>query len=148
MFKRIVLLRKDININMKKIIIGLLALLMIFAFAGCDEQQADVVSRNLSQQANNFNIARKLTVINQRTDTILFQITGNFSIDVDKDGDLAIVGESPDGKYYKHYVHIGTEVVYVMEDLGETGVSKYHYEINFNPKMIFGKVVDKPVIID
>jgi len=126
----------------KKIVAILLISLILLS--GC-RRQSDTVSYNISLEADSFNIARKLTVINQRTDTILFQMTGNFSIDVDGDNDLNIIGENPDGTYYKHFVRLSNEITYVVEDLGKTDVSKHQYEINFNPKMFF---TFKPVIID
>jgi outer membrane lipoprotein-sorting protein len=117
--------------------------IIMMTLAGCT--QADRVSKNLSKQADSFNVARKLTVINVRTDTILFQITGNFSVEKEDDGDLAVIGENDDGTYYKHFVCLADEITYIVEDLGVTKVNKYRYEINFNPKMI---IPVEPVVID
>ncbi len=120
-----------------------MVLLALSLLVGCT--QADRVSHNLSQEADNFNVLRRLTVINQRTDTILFQMTGNFSIEKEDDGDLAVIGENDDGTYYKHFVYLSSEVTYVVEDLGKTEVSKHRYEINFNPKMI---IPAEPTVVD
>jgi outer membrane lipoprotein-sorting protein len=128
---------------MKKLLAILLIVTMSITLAGCT--QADRVSSNLSQQADNFNVARKLTVINVRTDTVLFQMTGNFSIEKESDGDLAVIGENDNGTYYKHFVCLADEITYVVEDLGTTTVSKHHYEINFNPEMIMPV---EPTVID
>lgn len=129
---------------MKKVMVLILTvIIMAIVFTGCT--QADRVSRNLSQQADSFNVARKLTVINVRTDSVLFQITGNFSVEKESDGDLAIIGEDNNGKYYKHFICLADEITYVVEDLGSTGVNKYKYEINFNPNMILPV---QPTIID
>jgi len=114
--------------------IALILIVMMVILVGC--RQADKVSRNLSLEADNFNVARKLTVINQRTDTILFQMTGNFSIQKEDDGDLAVIGENEDGTYYKHFIYLSSEISYIVEDLGKTGVNKHKYSINFNPKML------------
>lgn len=49
---------------MKKVIIGVLgAVLTLTMLVGC-ETEAQKVSYNLSQQADNFNVIRQLTVIN------------------------------------------------------------------------------------
>jgi hypothetical protein len=85
------------------IVILMVIIVMTISLSGC--RQASRVSRNLSLEADNFNVARKLTVINQRTDTILFQMTGNFSIEKEADGDLAVIGENENGTYYKHFVY-------------------------------------------
>jgi hypothetical protein len=121
---------------MKKLFCIALVLIAVLSISAC--RQADKVSANLSQEADNFNVARKLTVMNVRTDTILFQMTGNFSIKKESDGDLAVTGENKDGTYYKHFVNLqGGWVTYVVEDLGKTtGINKYQYTINFNPKMM------------
>ncbi len=110
--------------------------------SGCT--QAKRVSYNLSQDADNFNVYRKLSVINQRTDTLLFTMTGNFSV-LKSSGDLDIIGENEDGTYYKHFVYLSDEITYIVEDLGKTTTNKYKYQINFNPRMI---VPFEPVIID
>ncbi|MPM96774.1 hypothetical protein SDC9_143939 [bioreactor metagenome] len=120
----------------KYFLVVLVVLIMaISVLTGC-QRQSNKVSYNLSLEADNFNVARKVTVINQRTDTILFQMSGNFSIDKEADGDLAVIGENDDGTYYKHFIYLSSEITYIVEDLGKTGVNKYKYEINFNPKMI------------
>lgn len=117
------------------IILLTLILTATMVFTGC-QRQADKVSHNLSLEAANFNVARKITVINLRTDTILYQVTGNFSITKESDGDLAIIGENSNGTYYKHFVKLADELTYVLEDKGTTGVNKYDYQVNFNPKML------------
>ncbi len=118
----------------KKVIVVAVMVLVVL-LTGC-QRQSSKVSYNLSLEADNFNVARKLTVINQRTDTILFQMTGNFSIQKEPDGDLAVIGEDENGKYYKHFIYLSSEISYVVEDMGSTGVNKHKYEINFNPRMI------------
>ena len=49
--------------------------------AGCTE--ADKVSQNVSQEADNFNVIRRLTVLNARSDKPMFELIGAFSITVD-----------------------------------------------------------------
>ena len=132
---------------MKKFLVLLVVLIMVL-LVGCGNQ-AERVSQNLSQEADNFNVTRQLTVINARAEdgnnAILFQMTGNFSINIDSDGDLNIIGENPGGAYYKHFVRLSRDITYIVEDLGATNVSKYRFEINFNPKMI---VPVQPTVID
>ena len=54
------------------IVVALMSVLLM----GCTE--ADQVSRNVSKEANNFNVTRKLTVINARTDTGCWKCRGRF----------------------------------------------------------------------
>ena len=128
---------------MKKGILVALVILMAVLLTGC--RQANRVSHNLSLEADSFNVARKITVINVRTNDIIFQMTGNFSILNETTDELSVVGEEPNGRYYKHFIRLADEVTYVVEDLGGTGVDKHKYEINFNPKMI---IPVTPVITD
>lgn len=58
----------------KKILVSALFAIMMMSFAGCS--QASRVSSNLSQEADNFNDVRQLTVINcLQGDTLFWQIT-------------------------------------------------------------------------
>lgn len=121
----------------KKILATLLAVgLMATMLTGC-QTEAQRVSYNLSQEADNFNIVRQLTVINCIEGDVLFQMTGRMSITADTaDNQLEIIVED-DGTYVKHFVGLSDNVTYVVEDLnlGDNAVSKYKYTLNFNPKM-------------
>lgn len=125
---------------MKKKILGL-ALAEIFAcytLTGCYTTEAQRVSHNLSQEAENFNIVRQLTVINCIEGDVLFQMTGRMSIKADtSDNQLEIIVENDDDTYVKHFVGLSDNVTYVVEDLnlGSNDVEKYKYTLNFNPKM-------------
>lgn len=108
--------------------------LMTIALTGCTE--AERASYNLSQQADNFNVVRQLTVINCIGGDVLFQMTGKLSITADTaDNQLEIIVEDEDGSYKKHFVGLSDNVTYTVEDLGINNVSKYKYTLNFNPKM-------------
>lgn len=101
---------------------------------GCS--QAERVSHNLSKEADNFNVIRKLTVINCIEGDVLFQMTGKLSITADtEDNQLEIIVENEDGNYEKHFVGLSDNVTYVIEDLGSNDVDNYKYSLNFNPKM-------------
>ena len=121
---------------MKKIIAIILVLVMAVCFVGC-ETEAQRVSYNLSQQADNFNIVRQITVINCIEGDVLFQMSGRLSITADTaDNQLEIIVED-NGTYVKHFIGLSDNVTYVVEDLnlGKNDVSKYKYTLNFNPNM-------------
>ena len=123
-----------VNKTMKKTMIILMTFIVL-TFAGCTE--AERVSYNLSEQADNFNIVRQLTVINCIEGDVLFQMTGKMSITADTaDNQLEIIVEDG-GTYVKHFVGLSDNVTYVVEDLnlGDNAVSKYKYTLNFNPNM-------------
>lgn len=114
-----------------------IAVMMILAIlTGCSTE-AERVSYNLSQEADNFNVVRQLTVINCIEGDVLFQMTGKLSIDVDElENQLEIIVEDG-GTYVKHFVGLSDNVTYIVEDLnlGANDVAKYKYTLNFNPDM-------------
>ena len=122
---------------MKKLISILLAVVMIACLCyGCETRQADVVSYNLSLEADNFNNVRQVTVINCLQGDVLFQMTGKLSITADTaDKQLEIIVEDEYGQYKKHFIGLSDNVTYVVEDITSGDVSSYKYTLNFNPKM-------------
>lgn len=125
--------------DLKKRIACVLAMaaLAVGMLAGC-ETEASRVEYNLTQEADNFNIVRQLTVINCLQGDVLFQMTGKMSITADvDDNQLEIIVENEDGNYTKHFVGLSDNVTYTIEDLnlGKNDVEKYKYTLNFNPNM-------------
>lgn len=117
-----------------KIAIGLLTGMLVATLAGCS--QADRVSNNLSQEADNFNTIRKVTVLNAITNDIMFEMSGRMSIKADtEDKQLEVIVEDENGEYQKHIVGLSDNVSYVVQDVTSKNVDNYKYTINFNPKM-------------
>lgn len=104
------------------------------SITGCTE--AERVSYNISQDADNFNQVRQLTVINCIKGDVLFQMTGKMSITADvEDNQLEVIVEDEYGKYKKHFVGLSDNVTYVVEDVTSDKTDKYQYKLNFNPNM-------------
>lgn len=121
---------------MKKILITITILIALLGVTGCT--QADKVSENLSQEADNFNVVRQLTVINCLQGDVLFQMTGKLSIYADTaDNQLEVVVEDENGKYQKHLIGLSDNVTYTVEQKRYEDVSNYRYTLNFNPDMWF-----------
>lgn len=118
----------------KRIVILALFIVAAVMLSGCTE--ASRVSHNLSQQADNFNDIRQITVINCLQGDVLFQMTGKMSITADiEDNQLEVVVEDEEGEYKKHFIGLSDNVTYVVEDITAGDVSKYKYTLNFNPNM-------------
>jgi hypothetical protein len=134
------LLEESLKINlkenkMKKILLILLAVTLVITTVGCSTE-AEKLSYNLSQEADNFNVARQLTVIDCITGDVLFQMTGRISIKADTaDNQLEVTVEDENGNYQKHFVGLSDNVTYVVEQLRSKSVDKYKYTLNYNPKM-------------
>ena len=119
---------------MKKKIIGLLLVgLCVFSLVGCNE--AERVSQNLTQEADNFNVIRQVTVIDCITGDTLFQVSGKISINSDNtDHQLEIISEE-NKNYKKHFIGLSDNVTYLVEQLEVKDVDNYKFTINYNPKL-------------
>lgn len=122
---------------MKRLYVILVSVLMM-ALAGCiEEREADKVSYNISKQADNFNVVRRLTVINTRSDKCILQMTGKISIEDQKDGIAVLVELDRDkGIYQKHYIYMNENTMYTVEDVSGVQVSRYAYEMEFMPQSL------------
>ena len=122
---------------MKKFITWILSIAMLLTvMTGCGTE-ASQVSYNVSQEADNFNVVRRLTVLNARTDKPLFELIGAFSITVDAtDNQLEVICETGHNEYKKHFIGLNEWTLYVVEDVSGADVNKYRYEVNFLPEQI------------
>lgn len=115
---------------MKRIIcIFLLALLTLSCFASCTA--AENVNHNLSQAADNFQVVRKITVYNARTDLIVLEMEGYMSISNNATNELVVTCMTGAGQYKKNYVYLNEYVIYVVEDISGTTTDPYHYTVKF-----------------
>lgn len=120
---------------MKKFFTVMLMVFMLGCLSGCSTE-AERVSYNISQQADNFNTVRQITVINCLQGDVVFQMTGKMSINADvADNQLEVTVEDEYGRYKKHFIGLSDNVTYVVEDITDGDVDKYKYTLNFNPKM-------------
>lgn len=115
----------------KKIAIILMLAALAWILSACT--QAENVRHNLRREADDFNIRRRITVLNTRTDTPMMQITGLLAIETDDDGDLNIMIEKAPGEYVLNYAHLSRDTTYIVEQIETKEVSKYQYEIKFYP---------------
>lgn len=115
---------------MKKITAILLAILvMATCLIGCTE--ADNVNHNLSQAADNFQVTRKITVYNARTDLIIMEMEGNMSLSNNTTNELVVTCMTGPNQYKKNYIYLNEYVIYVVEDITGTVTDPYHYKIHF-----------------
>lgn len=124
---------KGKSMKKKIIVVELLISMLTTCLTGCTE--ADRVSQNVSNEADNFNICRQITVINNKTDTILYQFEGFSSIKSDNaDSQLEIISEVADGEYKKDYIYLNNNTTYVVKETDSVNVDKYHYQWYILPK--------------
>ena len=120
--------------KMNKKIMVMAMLMFVFLLGGCRE--SDKVSYNVSQEADNFNVIRRVAVINTRTDKIEFEVIGRISVDTSDSDKLVIIVEADKGVYKKHLINMTEWNMYVVEDLEGAKVNEYKYEVNYMPETI------------
>lgn len=135
---------------MKKIIIGIMAVLMVVVFTSCDPameaaavdranaltSDAAIARRNLETAEQNFQVYRRVVFYNGITDSYVLTVEGYLAVTVDGDGDLVVTVKTEDGKYLKHYLGLSDNVTYFSEALQPNSVSDKHYKVVFKPSVI------------
>ena len=115
---------------MKKIIAILLVMVcMVGCLTGCTE--AENVNYNLSQAADNFEVVRKITVYNARTDMIIMEMEGLMSLSNNSSSELVVTCRTGESEYKKNYVYLNDYVIYVVEDITGTYTDPFHYKVHF-----------------
>jgi hypothetical protein len=115
---------------MKRIIaLVLVALIAVFSLVGCTA--ADNVNHNLSQAADNFQVVRKITVYNARTDLIVMEMEGYMSLSNSSTNELVVTCMTGPNEYRKNYIYLNEYVIYVVEDITGTTTNPYHYKVHF-----------------
>lgn len=114
---------------MKKVIGLVLLVVCLFCFASCTA--AENVNHNLSVAADNFEVVRKITVYNARTDLIVMEMEGLMSISNNSTKELVVTCKVGAGQYKKNYVYLNEYVIYVVEDISGTTTDPYHYKVKF-----------------
>lgn len=120
------------------VIYNLSLFIIVFAnmLLGCAERE--------SNEADNFNVVRQLTVINCIQGDILFQMTGKMSIKADTaDNQLEVTVKDENGQYQKHFIGLSDNVTYVLEDIRTNSVDPYNYTLKYNPKMWLPIYIEK-----
>jgi len=135
-------LTKGSTLNKKIIAAGALALLTVSLLAGCT--QADTVNQNLSQDAENFQIERKIIAINGITDKVIMEVTGRCSVDT---GDSSLAGsfeitcKIAEDAYKKNFVYLSDNVTVTVEQLDPVDSSVYHYQWYIAPEALVPEIV-------
>lgn len=118
----------------KKILLFAIMICTAFGMTGC--RTADVVNHNLSKEGDEFNLYRKITVTNARTDAIMLQAEGYMSLSNNSNNELVVTIKTGENTYYKYYIYLNDWTCYVMEQTEPVGTDKYHYELVFYPERI------------
>lgn len=116
---------------------------ILAALVGCSSD-ADVASRNLSQAADNFDIARRVVFYNGINGEYMLTIEGYCSLgNNDKSHRLSVTCKTGPGVYKKHFLGLSDNVTFFVEQLEAKNVSTSFYRVVFKPSVIIPDVVLK-----
>lgn len=108
------------------------------SLVACDNDAA-VVSHNLSQDADNFKISRRIVFYNGITGEYMLTIEGLCS-QQQTERKLAVTCKTGPGIYKKHFLGLSDNVTYFSEQVETASVSSYHYKVIFKPSVIIPNV--------
>lgn len=118
---------------MKKVLLALV-LLMVFS-VGCLE--ADIVSSNISKDADMFRINRRIVFYNGITGEYMLVIEGKCSLgNYDAAGELSVTCKTGEESYKKHYLGLSDNVTYFSEQVDASYADPFHYKVIFRPETI------------
>lgn len=105
--------------------------------SGC-ANDADVASRNISQAADNFEIARRIVFYNGITNDYMLEITGFCSLGNASTGknSISVTCKAGPGNYKKHFLGLSDNVTFFSEQLDPANVSTSFYRVTFKPSVI------------
>ncbi|MGL9903241.1 hypothetical protein IGJ51_000382 [Enterococcus sp. DIV0802c] len=107
--------------------------------SGCTD--ADVASYNISEDADNFKVQRKVTFINTITNEVLYTVEGNFSIKADsEDNQLEITAKTGEDQFQKHFLGLSPTTVYIVEQLEWQETNKYQFKITIKPSTVVPEI--------
>lgn len=119
---------------MKRIVLALF--LTALTLTGC-ATEADVASRNVSNEADNFGVERRIVFVNGITDKYLLEIQGLCSLgNYDDEAELSVTCKTGPHSYKKHFLGLSDNVTYFVEQLRPASVSGFHYKVRFRPETI------------
>ncbi len=111
---------------------------MAVLLAGCTD--ADIVSQNISKDADYFRVNRRIVFYNGITNDYILSIEGFCSLDYDMDGDLTVTCRTGRDQYKKHFLGLSDNVTYFSEQLDSENVDENHYKVTFKPSAIIPDV--------
>lgn len=107
------------------------------AFLSACSNDADVVSKNLSTAADNFQITRRIVFYNGITGEYMLEIRGLCSLgNDDKPRELSVTCETGPGVYKKNFLGLSDNVTYFVEQVDADPISQYRYKVTFKPESI------------
>lgn len=122
---------------MKKLLLACALMASAIGLAACDND-AQVASSNLSQAADNFQIARRVVFYNGISGDYILTIEGFCSLGDASTGrnSIAVTCKTGPGQYKKHFLGISNNVTWFAEQIDAANVSTSFYKVTWKPSTI------------
>lgn len=97
--------------------------------------QADTVKNNIQKDADYFNVYRRMTFFNLRSNSWLYRAEGRFSVQTTYENsyqgqqELGLIFKVSDNEYKMDYFGLGDGVTYIIEQIENTHTNPYYWEI-------------------
>lgn len=118
-----------------KIGLVFIAAVSLVSLTACFDTDANVASENLSKDADQFKINRRIVFVNGITDKYLMVIEGKCSI-APQDKKLDVTCKVGPDAYKKHFLGLSDNVTYFVEQVDGANVSTDHYKVIFKPETL------------
>lgn len=119
----------------RKLIATIVAMLLAAVSLAACANDSETVSHNLSQDADNFKVHRRVVFFNGITDKYLLSIERYCSI-TDEGNQLEVTCKVGESTYKKHFLGLSDNVSYFVEQLEPIESDPYHYKVVFKPETI------------
>lgn len=129
--------------NIRKPLIATAVLSVALGLTACSSDDADVVGKNISKAADNFEIVRRVVFVNNYTNDYVLEIVGRCSI-LDEGNQLEVTCKVGDDAYKKHFLGMGG-MSYFSEQVEAADVSEDYYRVTFKPSTIIPDIDVDPV---
>lgn len=114
--------------------LALTAVLALPLLAAC-QSDADKVSKNISTQAEQFGVQRRIVGVNGVTDKVEFLVEGRCSIETPA-GRLEVTCKQGPNDYRKHVIGLSDNVFFISTQLEGIDASVYRTKIVLKPENI------------
>jgi hypothetical protein len=122
---------------MKKTIVSIIAgALLVFGLTACPHE-SDVVSKNISTEADQFHIFRRIVFYNGITGEYMLTIEGLCALgNNDPPRELTVTCKVGPNAYKKSFLGLSDNVTYFVEQMESASVSSATYKVIFKPSVI------------
>lgn len=118
-----------------KIMVAAVLVLSTFGLTACFDTDADVATKNISTASEQFEIARRITVINNITDKVQMVVEGKCSMEY-LDKKTEIICKLKDGTILRNDVQRGDNVTLMVEQTTGTAIDTTQYRVIFKPEAV------------